>query len=83
MSYAGTRRIIDADSHLIELDDFLINAAIPADKPLIPDMSAQTELPVAQAGLDRGRELFARRQGDPATMAKFEAALLDNSRIVR
>ena len=27
MSYAGDRKIIDADSHVIELDDFLANAA--------------------------------------------------------
>jgi hypothetical protein len=29
MSYAGSRRIIDADSHLIELEDFVANAADP------------------------------------------------------
>jgi predicted TIM-barrel fold metal-dependent hydrolase len=43
-------------------------------------MTAQTELPAPQAGLDRGRELFGKRQQDPATMAKFEASLLDNSK---
>lgn len=80
MTYAAHRMIIDVDSHLIELDDFLANAASEADLPLIPDMAAQTELPVSQKGLDRGRELFAKRQGDPATMAKFEAALLDNTK---
>ena len=80
MSYAGPRKIIDADSHLIELDDFLINAAREADLPLIPDMRKQTELPVVQKGLDRGRELFKKRTEDPDTMAKFEAALLDNTK---
>ena len=78
MSYAGARKIIDADSHVIELDDFLDLAANEDDRSLIPAMSAQSELPVAQAGLDRGRELFEKRQNDPATMAKFEASLLDN-----
>ena len=29
MTYAGTRRIIDVDSHVIELEDFLANAADP------------------------------------------------------
>lgn len=80
MSYAGTRKIIDADSHVIELDDFLINAAAEADKKLIPLMSDQTELPVMQAGLDRGKELFIRRQNDPEVMAKFEASVLDNKK---
>ena len=27
MTYAQNRRIIDVDSHVIELDDFLFNAA--------------------------------------------------------
>lgn len=78
MTYAGKRKIIDVDSHVIELDDFLANAASEADLALLPRMSDQTELPVVQAGLDRGRELFAKRQNDPEVMAKFEASLLDN-----
>ena len=80
MSYAGDRKIIDCDSHVIELDDFLGNAATPEDRSVIPAMDAQTELPVSHAGLARGRELFAKRQRDAATMAKFEASLLDNKR---
>ena len=55
MSYAQHRKIIDADSHVIELDDFLDRAATPEDKKLLPKMSDQKELPVIQAGLDRGR----------------------------
>ena len=78
MSYAQHRKIIDADSHVIELDDFLIAAAKEEDKGLIPDMSSQKELPVIQEGLDRGRELFAKRQEDPSVMAKFEDSILDN-----
>ncbi len=78
MSYAGNRKIIDADSHVIELDDFLQNAAAADDRDALPPMDEQTELPVVQAGLDRGRELFAKRQSDPETMARFEASLLDN-----
>jgi predicted TIM-barrel fold metal-dependent hydrolase len=80
MSYAQDRIIIDADSHVIELEDFLSRAASEADKHLIPAMSEQTELPISQAGLDRGRELFSKRQRDPAMMATFEASLLDNSK---
>ena len=80
MTYAAHRRIIDVDSHLIELDDFLHNAARREHEALVPSMHDQQGLPVVQAGLDRGRELFARRQGDPATMAKFEASLMDNTK---
>jgi predicted TIM-barrel fold metal-dependent hydrolase len=80
MTYAGARRIIDADSHLIELDDFVTNAASAAELPLIRRMDEQKNLPVSADGLARGRELFAKRRSDPATMAKFEAGLLDNSK---
>ncbi|MBF68759.1 MAG: hypothetical protein CMQ29_13830 [Gammaproteobacteria bacterium] len=80
MTYADHRKIIDADSHLIELDDFLALAATETDKALLRPMSEQKELPVVQKGLNRGRELFAKRQDDPATMAKFEDALLDNTK---
>ena len=80
MSYAESRIIIDADSHVIELDDFLLAVARDNEKLLLPAMNSQTELPVVQAGLDRGRELFAKRQADPALMAKFEASVLDNTK---
>ena len=56
MSYAEHRKIIDVDSHVIELDDFLFNAASPEDRKILPKMSDQKELPVVQKGLDRGRE---------------------------
>ena len=70
MSYAEHRKIIDADSHVIELEDFLISAADREDKKVIPSMSSQKELPVVEAGLDRGKELFKKRQEDPEIMAK-------------
>ena len=80
MTYAENRIIIDADSHVIELDDFLHKAALESDLPLLPSMSSQKELPVIQAGLDRGRELFLKRQQDPEIMSKFESSLLDNTK---
>jgi len=80
MTYAENRIIIDADSHVIELDDFLHKAALESDLPLLPSMSSQKQLPVIQAGLDRGRELFLKRQKDPEIMAKFESSLLDNTK---
>jgi|TARA_B110000305_G_C19438217_1_gene640230 predicted TIM-barrel fold metal-dependent hydrolase len=80
MSYAQHRKIIDADSHVIELDDFLSSAATEEDKVFIPEMSSQKELPVVQAGLDRGRELLKKRQEDPSVMKKFEESILDNTK---
>ena len=80
MSYAQHRKIIDADSHVIELDDFLHAVADEEHKDLIPLMSSQKELPVVEAGLARGGELFEKRQKDPETMAKFEEAILDNTK---
>ena len=78
MTYAEHRRIIDVDSHLFELEDFLVSAAREEHRDMIRPMAEQTELPVIEAALARGRELLAKRQSDPATMAKFEAALMDN-----
>lgn len=80
MSYAGNRKIIDADSHIIELDDFLASFADPSERDLIPSMMAQKELKVSPEGLERGKELFAKRQNDPEIMAKFDAALMDNKK---
>jgi predicted TIM-barrel fold metal-dependent hydrolase len=80
MTYAQHRKIIDVDSHLIELDDFLYRSARSEHRDKIAPMNAQTHLPVSQKGLDRGRELFAARGADPAKMAMFEAALMDNTK---
>ena len=40
MSYAGERLILDADSHLMELPDFLTAHADPADLDLMPRLGA-------------------------------------------
>ena len=80
MSYAEHRKIIDADSHVIELEDFLISAAKEEDKKIIPSMSSQKVLPVVEAGLERGKELFKKRQENPEVMAKFEEAIFDNTK---
>ena len=77
MTYAAHRRIIDVDSHVIELEDFLYEAATSDERALLPSMSDQSELPLVQAGLERGRQLYEKRQNDPATMAKFEANLMN------
>jgi predicted TIM-barrel fold metal-dependent hydrolase len=38
MSYAGERLVYDADSHLMELPDFLVAHADPADRGLMPSL---------------------------------------------
>jgi len=80
MSYAGHRTIIDSDSHLIELDDFVASAATDDERDLIPSIESQSQLPVARAAMERGRELFEKRQADAATMARFEASLRDTGK---
>ena len=74
-TYAGRRRIIDVDSHVIELDDFLWKSATESERRKLPSMDDQSVLPVSARGLARARELFARRQAEPATREKFEASL--------
>lgn len=80
MTYAAHRRIIDTDSHLIELEDFLHNAAMVEHRDLIPSMLEQKHLPITQQQLDRARDLFQKRGSDRAVMDEFEASLLDNRR---
>jgi len=42
MSYAGERLVYDADSHLMELPDFLVANADPADRAVMPSLMAVT-----------------------------------------
>ena len=80
MTYAGNRRIIDVDSHLFELDDFLRAVATDEEAAFIRPMEAQTDLPVSLEAIERGREHLDRRNADPELMAKFEAGMFDISR---
>jgi len=77
MTYAGTRRIIDVDSHLFELDDFLYSVATPEEAAMLPPMTAQTELPVSLEAIEKARGHLEARRNDPATMKKFEASMFD------
>ncbi len=51
MTFIEDRIIIDADSLIIELDDFLHKIALESDLPLLPSIESQKELLVIQAGL--------------------------------
>lgn len=80
MTYAESRRIIDVDSHLFELDDFLHAVATPDEAALLIPMDAQRELPVSLDAIEKGRQHLARRNADPDVMAKFEAGMFDITR---
>lgn len=82
MTYAAHRRIVDVDSHLFELDDFLHSVATEDEKPFLRPMAEQRELPVSAEAIERGRTLFERRQSDPAMLAKFEESMFDIGRNV-
>ncbi|MDG1410031.1 MAG: amidohydrolase family protein [Acidimicrobiales bacterium] len=77
MTYAQDRRIIDVDSHLFELDDFLHSVATAKEAGYLTPMEEQTELPVSMEAIERGREHLVRRNADPDVMAKFEASMFD------
>lgn len=81
MTYAGTRRIIDVDSHLIELEDFLFLTANQDEKDKIPSMLDQKAVAEKRDRLELGREQFKARQGNPELIAEYEAQILDNSKV--
>lgn len=80
MTYADHRRIIDVDSHLFELDDFLHEVATPEEAAYLRPMTEQTELPVSLEAIEKGKEHLARRNADPEVMAKFAATMFDVQR---
>ena len=71
MSYAGERIIYDADSHLMELPDFLTAHADASIRDRIPEIGSG-----ATSIFDPGDHV-ARRAHDPETVAKL-TALGDN-----
>lgn len=81
MSYAGTRRIIDVDSHLIELEDFLFQAATEDEKARIPALLLQKPVIQKRDRLELGRQQFIARQGNRALAAQYEAQILDNTQV--
>ncbi|UVO55299.1 amidohydrolase family protein [Sphingomonas sp. SUN039] len=81
MTYAGTRRIIDVDSHLIELENFLLDTASADEKAKIPSMLDQKPVIQKRERLELGREQFLARQGDAALTAEYEAQILDNTKV--
>ena len=60
MTYAGTRRIIDVDSHLIELEDFLFDTTSDRRRggEMLPSMLDQPPVIQKRERLELGREQF-------------------------
>lgn len=80
MTYADNRRIIDVDSHLFELDDFLDSVATPEEAAYLQPMDGQSDLPVSLEAVEKGRHHLERRNADPEVMAQFEAGMFDITR---
>ncbi len=80
MTYADGRRIIDVDSHLFELDDFLHAVATPEEVAHLLPINEQGELPVSLEAIEKGRQHLERRNADPDVMTKFEEGMFDISR---
>ena len=69
MSYAGKRAIFDADSHLMELPDFLSKHADPAYRDEIPSLA---DIRLADVGLQMAA-LEGANGHDPATVAELRS----------
>src|ERR1700749_2737673 len=65
MSYAGARRIFDADSHLMELPDFLTAHADAKSRPLLPSLDRLND------GQFQPGELAGRNGHAPQTVAEL------------
>jgi predicted TIM-barrel fold metal-dependent hydrolase len=70
MTYAGERRILDADSHLMELPDFLTAHADPGARDLMPSLGE-----IATGQFDPGRHVG--RSGHPPEVVTELVALGD------
>lgn len=72
MTYAGNRTVLDADSHVMELADFLDGYIDPAYRDRLRRRSMEALAPVLDAAVDRAE----RRAQDPAAAAEAEERLL-------
>ena len=72
MTYAGARRILDADSHLMELPDFLTRHAPAAMRDRIPTI---TEVGIATEGIRMAE--YRGRLGHPSEVVEQLTALGD------
>lgn len=72
MTYASGRRILDADSHVMELSDFLDDYIDPAQR----DRLSRTVMDALQPALENAVAKAEARRADPAKLALAEERLL-------
>jgi predicted TIM-barrel fold metal-dependent hydrolase len=74
MTYAGARRLLDADSHVMERADWLASHADPALRDRIPAYLSGD--PEGQRALAEAEAAYALRQRDPEERSRAEAELM-------
>lgn len=74
MTYAGEREILDADSHVMELADFLDRYIDPSQRHRLRRKGMEALAPV----LEDARARAEARRSDPASAAQAEDRLLDD-----
>jgi predicted TIM-barrel fold metal-dependent hydrolase len=74
MTYAGARRVLDADSHVMERADWLASHADPRMRERIPPYLAGDE--PGRARLAEAVAAFERRGADPSERARAEAEVM-------
>src|SRR5437867_12493014 len=74
MSYAGQRTILDADSHVMELADFLDEYIAPDQRDRLRRRGMDRLKPV----LDKAVERAEARRSDPAKASRAEERLLED-----
>ena len=72
MAYAGHRKVFDADSHILELPDFLDAYVGPTQR----DLLWRGLFDARKDTLDTAREDAAKRRSDPAAAAEAEQRLM-------
>ncbi|MHB1854194.1 MAG: amidohydrolase family protein [Acidimicrobiales bacterium] len=72
MTYAGAREILDADSHVMELGDFLDDFIEPGQADRLRRRGMEALAPVFEQAVRRAE----RRRSDPGMAAKAEEALM-------
>ena len=74
MTYAGEREILDADSHVMELSDFLDDHIDPDQRDRLRRRAMEGFAPLLESALAGA----AARQSDPAVSGRAEERLLED-----
>ena len=74
MTYSGDRAILDADSHVMELADFLDNFIEPTER----DRLRRRDMDVVGPVLDEAKRRAETRRSDPSAAASAEQRLMED-----